>query len=199
MIDDSGRLPTSTGGVSVTIDNKPAYVYFVSPAQVNVVVPDIAPGDVPVVVTTNGVSSAALKVHAGTQAPAFFQWGASQYALATRYPDNALVAKLSIGAGYVAAKPGDVLILWGTGFGPTDPEQPPGMLTVGIHNVSNPLTVTAGGVPVTVLGATLTPGLAGLYQIAIQLPNSVPAGDTLLKLVVGGSNTPDNVYLFIAP
>ena len=34
-------------------------------------------------------------------------------------------------------------------------------------------------------------------QIAIQLPGSVPTGDVLLKASVGGSNTPDNVYLFV--
>jgi uncharacterized protein (TIGR03437 family) len=65
-----------------------------------------------VVVTTNGHSTEPVKVHAGTAAPAFFQWGASQYALATRYPDNARVANPSLGAGFVAAKPGDILTLW---------------------------------------------------------------------------------------
>ena len=30
------------------------------------------------------------------------------------------------GATTIAAKPGDVLILWGTGFGPTSPAAPPG-------------------------------------------------------------------------
>ncbi len=68
------------------------------------------------VVTTNGHSIEPVKVHAGTAAPAFFQWGASQYALARRYPDNARVANPSLGAGFVAAKPGDILTLWGTGW-----------------------------------------------------------------------------------
>jgi len=53
-----------------------------------------------VVVTTNGHSTEPVKVHAGAAALAFFQWGASQYALATRYPDNARVANPSLGAGF---------------------------------------------------------------------------------------------------
>jgi uncharacterized protein (TIGR03437 family) len=199
LIDSSGQLPTSVGGVSVTIDGKPASVYYVSPGQINVLAPDITPGDVPVVVTTHGVSTAPLKVHAGGAAPAFFQWGASQYAVTTRYPDNALVANPSIGSGFVAAKPGDILTLWGTGFGPATPAQTTGVLTSGLHNVAQTVTVTVGGAMVPMIGAALSPGFAGLYQIAIQLPSSMPTGEVLLKAAVAGLNTPDNVYLFIAP
>ena len=55
-----------------------------------------------------------------------------------------------------------------------------------------------GDVPVSVIGAALSPGFAGLYQIAVQLPDSVPGGDVLVKARVEGFSTPDNVYLFIA-
>ena len=115
-------------------------------------------------------------MHAGTVAPAFFQWGASQYALATRYPDNARVANPSLGAGFVAAKPGDILTLWGTGFGPTDPAQDPSVLTIGTHNVSLKLTVTVGGTPARIVGAAFSPGLAGVYQIAISTPSFAAVG-----------------------
>ena len=73
------------------------------------------------------------------------------------------------------------------------------MLASGTHNVAPPVKVTVGGVPVSVIGAALSPGLAGVYQIAIQLPDSVPSGEVLIKATVGGFNTPDNVYLFIGP
>ena len=199
LIDSTGKLPTAVGEVSVLIDGKPASIYFASPGQVNVVAPDVAPGDVSVVLTSNGISTAPVKVRANAQAPAFFQWGPSPYALATRYPDNAFSANPSLGASYVAAKPGDVLILWGTGFGAVTPDQNPGQLAQGSHAVSQAVSVSAGGIPATVLGAALTPGVAGLYQIAIQLPSSLPAGDVLLKASVGGANTPDNVYVFVSP
>ena len=35
----SGRMPTQLAGVSVTVNGRPAYVYFVSPAQINVLTP----------------------------------------------------------------------------------------------------------------------------------------------------------------
>jgi uncharacterized protein (TIGR03437 family) len=99
----NGQLPTSLDGVSVTMGGKPAFVYFVSPGQINVQAPATATGDVSVVVTNNGVSTAPVQVRFQDSAPAFFQWGASKYAVTTRYPDNAYVANPSIGKGYVAA------------------------------------------------------------------------------------------------
>jgi uncharacterized protein (TIGR03437 family) len=85
---NNGQLPTSLGGVSVTIDGQSAYLYFVSPGQINLQAPAVASGDVQVVVANNGMSTAPVKVHLGTYAPAFFQWGPNQYAVTTRFPDN---------------------------------------------------------------------------------------------------------------
>ena len=198
LIGSNGQLPTSIDGVSVTIGGQAAYIYFISPGQINVVAPNITAGDVQVVVTTQGVRTAPVTVYAASDAPAFFQWGASQYAVATNYPANALVANPSLGTSFVAAKPGDTLVLWGTGFGPTNPAQNPSTLSSGTHPVSEPVALTVGGVSVNVIGAALSPGLAGVYQVAIQLPASVPLGDVVLKATVGGFNTPDNVYLFVA-
>ena len=49
----TGNFPTSLGGASVTIDGKAAYLWYVSPTQINLQVPDDgATGSVPVIVTT---------------------------------------------------------------------------------------------------------------------------------------------------
>jgi len=55
----NGDFPTSLAGTSVMIDNKPAYLWFVSPTQINLQVPDnAAAGMVSVVVTTpSGVAA----------------------------------------------------------------------------------------------------------------------------------------------
>jgi uncharacterized protein (TIGR03437 family) len=151
-----------------------------------------------VVVTNNGQSSAAGTATAATYAPAFFQWGPTKYALITRYPDNAYVANPSLGPSYVAAAPNDVLILWATGFGPTSPVSAAGAENIGSHLITGKITVTVGGVPATVVGAALSPGLAGVYQVAIQLPADVPSGDVLILATVEGASTPTNVYLFVA-
>ena len=77
---------------------------------------------------------------------------------------------ISLAVGMTPAKPRDLIILWGAGFGPTTPAAPVGVETPATttYNVAN-ITVTVGGVAATVYGAALTPGYAGLYQVAIQI------------------------------
>ena len=195
----NGNLPTSLDGVSVSVAGKPAYVYFVSPGQINVVAPDVGAGPVPVTVTTPTGTSAALTATVTTQAPAFFLWPGSQ-AVATRNSDASLAVKNGTfaGATTVAAKPGDVLILWGTGFGPTSPAAPVGVLTPGdkLYNTS-PVTVKLGTADAPVFGAALSPGFAGLYQVAIQVPASMADGDYALKATVNGVSSPDGVTLSV--
>jgi uncharacterized protein (TIGR03437 family) len=194
-----GRLPVSFDGVSVRIDDKPAVVYFISKGQINVQAPDDgAQGPVRVEVNNNGTVSVAASADMQAYSPAFFQWGATRYAITTRYPDNALIGNPQSVTGTVAAKPGDVLILWGTGFGPTAPATPAGHVVETGTAVANAPTVTVGATPVTVIGAALSPGSAGLYQVAIQLPDSIATGDQPVVAGVAGYRSPATTSLFIA-
>src|SRR5262249_4518844 len=123
----NNKLPTSLDNVSVTINGKDAYVYFISPAQINVQAPsDTATGSVSVVVKNNGAASAAFTAQLNPYSPAFFMYG-PPYAIATRFPDNALIANPSVVPNTIAAKAGDVITLWATGFGSTSPDTPAGI------------------------------------------------------------------------
>ena len=193
-----GKLPTALDGVSVTINGKAAYVYYISPAQINVQAPtDGVTGAVNVVVTNNGSVSAPATAELLAFAPACFQYPGTPYAVVTRYPDNALVGNPSTIPGTVAAAKGDVLILWATGFGPTNPATAGGSVVSGAPPVATLPAVTVGGTPVTMIGAALSPGSAGLYQIAIQLPTSLASGVAAIRASVGGFTSPAGVNLFV--
>src|SRR5262249_10781617 len=71
----NGNLPITVQGVSGSVGGKPAYVYFVSPTQINAVAPDVGTGSMSVTVTNSGGTSAAATVNATTVDPAFFLWG----------------------------------------------------------------------------------------------------------------------------
>jgi uncharacterized protein (TIGR03437 family) len=129
--------------------------------------------------------------------PAFFLYGSTSYAIATRYPDNADIANPSVVPGTIAASPGDVLILWGTGFGPTAPATPAGIEVVGAQAVATLPAVTVGGMPVTVIGAALSQGSAGLYQIAIQLPANVPTGAVAIQASVNTVQSPGGILIYV--
>jgi uncharacterized protein (TIGR03437 family) len=99
----------------------------------------------------------------------------------------------------VAAKPGDVIVLWGTGFGAATPAPPPGVPVPGdrLYPTSGAPTVTVNGVSATVYGAALTSGYAGLYQVAIQVPTSLPDGDWPIVATIGGVASPTGVLLSV--
>ena len=59
----NGALPTSLDGVSVTMGGKAAYIYYISPGQLNVLAPDVPAGPVTVTVTTPGGTSASFLDH----------------------------------------------------------------------------------------------------------------------------------------
>jgi uncharacterized protein (TIGR03437 family) len=194
-----GKLPTVLDGVSVSIGGKPAYVQYVSPTQINVQAPDAGLGPLPVTVTNANGTSAAATATSQQFGPAFFPWS-GKYAVATRQ-DFSLAAKAGLipGLNTVPAKPGDVIILWGTGFGPTSPTIAAGIQapTDQPYPTANPVTVTVGTASAQVFGAALAPGFAGLYQIAISIPASTPDGDIPIKASVGGVQSPDGVFLTV--
>lgn len=195
----NGNLPTSLDGVSVTIGGRPAYVYFISPGQINALAPDVPSGTVSVIVNTPMGPTAPFAATANVYAPGLFTWPESQ-PVATRQ-DYTFVAKPGTfaGATTVAAKPDEVLILWATGLGPTFPAAPVGVATPGDRAYPTSLrpTVTINDVSATVFGAALASGSAGLYQIAIQVPASLADGDWPIRVTIGGVRSPVGVLLSV--
>jgi uncharacterized protein (TIGR03437 family) len=185
------NLPVSLDGVSVTIDGKPAFVEYISPTQINVQAPtDGAFGSVNVVVTNNGHSSAPATAQLQAAAPAFFMASGSSVSA------SVLPGYTPVTAG-VPAMPGDLVVLWGTGFGPTNPPTAAGTIVTGAPVTATLPVVTVGGMQVPVVSAVLTAGSVGLYQITIQLPANVPTGAVALQASVGGTSTQSGVTLLV--
>jgi uncharacterized protein (TIGR03437 family) len=194
----NGNLPTALDGVSVTMDGKPAFVEYISPTQINVQAPsDATLGAVNVVVNNNGALSSPFSVPLQSAAPAFFMYPPTSDVIASRIPDYAPVGDPATIPGTVAAKPGDILALWGTGFGATTPSAPAGSVVVGAPQAVVTPTVTVGGVPVMVISCILTVGSAGLYQVTIQLPANLPTGTLPVQAAVGAIPTQVTVSLIV--
>jgi uncharacterized protein (TIGR03437 family) len=194
----NGVLPQSLDGVTVTVGQQPAYIAYVSPGRINVLAPNVSAGEVSVTVSNQSGTSAPIAAVAQVLQPAFFQWG--NYAVATG-TDYSLIVKSGTfrGLATIPAKPSDTIVLWGTGFGPTFPASPTGLVVPNgtVFNTANPVMVSIGGVPATVLGAALTPGEEGLYQIAIKIPTGLPNGDFPVVATVSGVQSPSNVLITI--
>jgi uncharacterized protein (TIGR03437 family) len=194
-----GKFPTELDGVSVKIGGKPAYINFISPGQINLVAPDVGFGPLPVTVTTPGGTSATFMVTSNQYGPAFFQWPDSQ-PIATRLDYTDAVKDGTFpGVSTVPAKPGETIVLWGTGFGPTNPIAPPGAPVPSgkTYSATTLPKVTIDKVSAKVYGAALTAGFAGLYQVAIQIPDSIRDGDWPIQATIGGVESPTGVVLTV--
>jgi uncharacterized protein (TIGR03437 family) len=195
----NGQLPIMVDDVTVTVGGLSAYPYYISPGQINFVVPDVGTGPQDVIVTNSAGSSAAVSTMVNQFGPGFFTWPNSQV-VATRQ-DFSFAAQNGTfpGVTTVPAAPGDVIILWGTGFGPTTPTAPTGVETPTdqIYSAMAAPTITINNIPATVYGAALAPGFAALYQIAIQVPASLPDGNWPVLASVGGMTSASGLVITV--
>ena len=187
----NGKLPTSLDGISVKINNKDASIYYISDTQLNVQAPtDSALGPVAVTVTTADGTSDAFTANLIAEQPGFFMFPSS-YVAAVR-SDGVFTAKAGLfGASLttIPAKPGDVLLLFGTGFGATSPAVAAGSIccTTVAPRTTRPVTITIGGIDSPVAFAGLIG--AGLYQMNVTIPAAVPNGDQVIIATINGKST----------
>jgi uncharacterized protein (TIGR03437 family) len=192
----SGQLPTKIGNVNVTVDGKPAYVYFYCSAatstvctsdQINVLTPlDTASGLVPVVVTNNGVSSLPFSNSLNGISPAFLEFGAGPYVAAT-HAGGSLLGPTSLYPGLsTPAQVGEQVVVYGVGFG---------LPGTAIVNGSSAQSGSLPTLPVCQIGgasaALSFAGLIspGLYQFNITIP-AAASGDNPISYMYNGVSTP---------
>jgi uncharacterized protein (TIGR03437 family) len=195
----NGKLPTSLDNVKVSVGGEPAYISYISSEQIDAVAPNVAAGPVEVKVTNLGGTSAAVTTTAQAFQPAFFEWPGS-YAVATTLQYTLAVKNGTFpGLTTTPAKPGEVIVLWGTGFGPTSPSAPVGIEAPSspTYYTANAVTVTVGGKTATVYSAVLAPGFAGLYQVAIQIPASLTNGDYPVVAAISGAQSPQTILITV--
>lgn len=194
------QAPSLLDGIRVTIGTRPGYISYISPGQINVQVPDgLSNGSAPVVVSNGGALSEAFNIAVAQRAPGIlappsFATPTKQY-VAAMFSDRVLVGPQGLIPGVVSrrAKAGDVIVMYGIGFGATNPVVPAGQITLQSSSLPN-VVVRIGGVPAQIAFAGLSPGYLGLYQFNIEIPTGV-TGDALLTLTVSGQPLPQTLWL----
>jgi uncharacterized protein (TIGR03437 family) len=201
----NGVLPLSLDNVKVTVNNKPAAIYFISPGQINFQAPDdTATGIVNVTVTNSSGTSTSMVAQLQRDAPGFFMFDpqgrryvaslvANADGTATFLGPPGLFG--SSGAATRPAKPGEILELYGTGFGPTNPAVKSGLVVTSAAPALDKVSVTIGGVDAEVQFAGVTG--AGLYQINAVVPPTMTTGDQPIVATVNGLKTPDGAFVTI--
>jgi len=172
-------LASSLAGTSVIIGGLPAPLYFVSPGQINALIPfELTPGPpYQLIVNNNGALSTPENIQSTAVTPGVAALP-SGYANAQHAPDGSAITDAS------PAKPGEYVVLYLAGMGATTvpvASGAPAPSSPLAQTVDAPL-ITLNSEPVSFTFSGLTPGLAGLYQIDLQVPADAPNGD--LSLVV---------------
>ncbi len=172
---------TTLAGTQVFLGGQALPLQFVSPGQINAVVPvEAAVNSIQeLLVEQNGMYSLPETVVLSSSSPAAFTEASSLGA-------GAIIVVKSNGTTFVAsssqpASAGDVLEVYCTGLGPVNPPVADGAaasLTTISYTV-NPVTATIGGQSAQVLFAGLAPGYAGVYQVDLAVPSGIATGASL--------------------
>jgi uncharacterized protein (TIGR03437 family) len=164
------------------VDNWPSPMLYVSGSQINFILPgnEIA-GNVTIRVVREGVTGPEVTVALVEAAPALFDVGTG-FAIAT-HADGTLLTGASPG------QPGEIVVVYATGLGATEPNPNPGEIPQNAASLLwlSSLAVSLDGITLPsylIKYAGATPGSVGLYQINLELPQDVPA-DPSIQLAVG--------------
>jgi uncharacterized protein (TIGR03437 family) len=134
----------------------------------------------------NGLASASATVQLAATAPSFFIFKSN--AIAALHADYSIIGATTLFPNLsTPAKPGETIVLYGTGFGATSPAYPGGQMITQSYPLPTMPTVTIGGTAATVTYAGLTG--AGLYQINVTVPASTPNGDMPVVATINGAST----------
>jgi len=198
-------LPSDLACVAVEIGGRRAPIWYVQNDQINAQAPNVdGIGPIQTVVILNpGLPNELRSAPALTQiqpfSPAFFTYPRST-SIAGRNASNAnaLLADSAVVAGGVFAKPGDIVTLYGTGFGLTNPVYAPSEFSTGPASLQQPVTVTIGGIVLAaadVLYAGLSPDAPGFYQFNLRVPLSTPDGAIPVSIRIGAIQTQASVTI----
>jgi uncharacterized protein (TIGR03437 family) len=193
-------LPTALGDTQVLINNTPAPLYYVSPGQINVELPNGLPGggaaNLEIVRQSTGQVYGGAELELASADPALFTANGSGGGplLAVNFVDGTLNS-----ASNPVAR-GQYIILYGTGEGSVPNAPPDGQAATGAISTASQPQVLLGpaGTGATLLSPSdvtysgLAPGLVGVWQINLMIPATAPTGSVPITIFQNSVSSVDS-------
>jgi len=186
------------GGATVKINGMEAPLHFVSPFQINAQVPfEVSPGTAEITVALDGAEGTSLSAPVNAAGPGIFTRSLDGQGpgIFLHGSDFSLVTESS------PARPGEVILIYGTGLGGVVPFVPSGEAAPGdpLANIIGAVSVQIAGRDGEVSFAGLAPGFAGLYQLNVRIPpGTAPASDVPVVVNVAGVSS-NSVTIPVSP
>ena len=184
-------LPTTIDGVSVLVGGYYCNLFFVSPTQINFLVPyQLIAGSTTLAVENQGLSGPVVPIQLNNTAPGMFVYNG--FIIATHL-NGTLVSSTA------PATAGEIIVIYAAGLGKTTPATVSGKLVTAAATISaaSQMQVLLAGQPCPpgdILYAGLAPGFAGLYQINLTVPPLTPPNPAI-QIVIGSQTSPAGVQL----
>ena len=199
------QAPISLDHTTVTVGGQNGFISGISAGLVNVQVPsNVGPGPQPVVVSTPSGTSAPVTVtvnatQPGLYAPSVLLASGKQYT--AQYNDATATFVMPAGAvSGVNSRPahaGDIIVLFGVGFGSVTPNIDAGQIVQQLDTLTTPAQFSIGGIPANVLYQGLVPGYIGLYQINLVVPNVAAGAAVPLTFTQGGVAGSQSLFIAV--
>ena len=178
-------------GVTVLVGGLLADLWYASPSQINMLIPNqLGAGPAILQIEVNGVAGPPIQIMIGNVAPAMWQTDASTVLAA--HLNGQVVSSDS------PAQPGELVVLYATGLGPTLPAAEPNQAPAAAAIVATPgFEVWLNGAavdPSKVPYAGVTPGYAGLYQVNLRLPDDAPPNPEV-RIGFAGQMSPAQLFM----
>ncbi len=189
-----GALPTTLAGVRVVVGGIFAPLLYVSPTQVNFLMPaNLLPGSTTVTLVRDSAATPASAITLLDAAPALFVVNSL---IAAEHTDGSLISTSA------PANPGEVIVVYCTGLGRTNPRQIDGAVPVSAAPIllMGQLQVLLDGQAAPtqdILYAGITPGFPGLYQINVRLPADL-SDSPLLQVTLENQVSQSSLQLPVA-
>ena len=183
-----GTLPQTLVGLTVTVGDRLLPLFFASPGQINAQLPDdMATGSQGLTVSPTGAPLVRASFTVVRNAPGLFAVAVDDKAMAMAIHEDGSAVTAD-----APARPGELLTVYGTGFGPAERARPEGLPIPQSPSYSmvDAVTVQVGELAIAAENAFAVAGRCGVDAAQFRLDGSV-TGTVTLRVTINGvdSNT----------
>ena len=181
-----GMLPQTMGGLTVAVGDRLLPLFFVSPGQINALVPDdLATGDHVLTVSPGGAPQVRAPFTVVRNAPGLFAVAVNGQAMAMAMHEDGSAVTAD-----APARPGELLTLYGTGFGPVERPRPEGfpIPQSPSYSIVDGVTLQVGELAIAAEKAYAVVGRVGIDAVQFRLDGSV-TGSVTLRVTINGADS----------